>query len=92
MWRRRDCCNLWGSEGENRPAGACAPAELCCVDNGQACSSNTECCSYLGGVGYCITDTGTCQPTCTSDADCGAGCCLEVDVGSSVCAPADFCG
>jgi hypothetical protein len=71
---------------------ACAPAELCCVDNGRACASNTECCSYLGGVGYCITDTGTCQPTCTSDADCGAGCCLEVDIGASVCAPTEFCG
>jgi hypothetical protein len=82
-----NCCSALQSGGT-----ACAPAALCCVDLGASCTSNSDCCSYLTGEGYCISDTGTCLSTCTTDAECGDGCCVEIDVGESVCAPADFCG
>ncbi len=82
-----NCCSGLQSGGT-----ACAPAEVCCVDLGASCTGNSDCCSYLSGDGYCISDTGTCLPTCTTDAECGDGCCLEIDAGEFVCAPAEFCG
>lgn len=72
---------------------ACGPAEICCVDDYQPCEVNNDCCSYLTGEGYCISDTGACQPVCTTGDDCDSGCCLPIDAetGESVCAPAEYC-
>jgi hypothetical protein len=94
-----DGCNVDSDCQSNCCAGlqsggsACGPAEFCCVDDYEPCEVNNDCCSYLGGAGYCISDTGACQPLCTTNTDCASNCCLPIDAetGESVCAPADYC-
>lgn len=73
---------------------ACAPVEICaevCVDTGESCSVNADCCNYRDGVGYCVD--GICADTCAMGASeqCFSGCCAELQGGDWACAPAEYC-
>ena len=70
---------------------ACGPKALCCKDDGEACGGDSDCCSALDGMGYCVTGVNVCAPTCKSPDDCASGCCALLDNGDSVCAPVQYC-
>jgi hypothetical protein len=65
-----------------------------CVEVGEGCSINGDCCDFNAGDALCVTygDYGAlCGGTCNVAGDCVSGCCVGTDGPSSVCAPAEFC-
>jgi hypothetical protein len=81
------CCAPLDSGGR-----ACAPTSICeqvCVDAGQSCAVNNDCCAYRGGEGFCVD--GTCADACSEDEMCVSTCCAELQSGGQACAPIEVC-
>jgi len=65
-----------------------------CVEVGEGCSINGDCCDFDSGNALCVTygEYGAlCGGTCSVGSDCVSGCCVGTDGPSSVCAPSEFC-
>jgi len=103
------CADHCGADGEcqsnccartQNGERACAPQSICeevCVETGQSCSVNDDCCNYRDGAGYCVD--GICADTCCADEtcdmgaseQCASGCCAGLQGGDWACAPAEYC-
>jgi len=75
-------------------AGACTWASggssgMSCVETGQTCSVNRDCCNFQDEAGFCVN--GTCADACSMDTDCQSGCCAPLVSGQRACAPSAIC-
>lgn len=58
-----------------------------CIESGpNSCSGNSQCCS-----GICLSDTGQCHDSCTSDFECNSNCCVPLQGGGGACASSLYC-
>jgi hypothetical protein len=64
-----------------------------CLDAGEVCSVNGDCCSFLEGDGFCVDDgsAARCADACFTNSDCVSGCCAPLEGDGYVCSPVEFC-
>lgn len=60
-----------------------------CTETGYACSSNSQCCNFQDGKGFCVD--GYCADSCVRNSGCVSNCCAELDNGTSACSPRAVC-
>jgi hypothetical protein len=79
-------------------ASPCDKAFVKCSEEGETCSTATDCCGNNdGGIGCSrfgsVTAPAVCTSHCTIATDCNSGCCVDTNVaGEKVCAPVEYCG
>jgi hypothetical protein len=72
-------------------------AEGACAATGSSCSTDSDCCDFRAGQGFCGTFAGVaeCHDSCNVNSDCRGGCCAPLNHGdvytSGVCAASTFC-
>ena len=64
-----------------------------CLDPGDDCDINGDCCGFDDGMTVCTQFDGpkVCADLCDDGSQCNSGCCVSIDIGGGVCAPSSFC-
>jgi hypothetical protein len=82
------------AEGRICEAGTCVwaeggPSSTSCVETGEPCSINADCCNFQNEAGFCVS--GTCADACSEGVGCESECCALLTSNHFACAPASIC-